>query len=296
MPDKNEFLVLTATDSFRDRITQRAIADKIKLSVGLVNRIIRKLNGDGLLENLRITPKGYDVLEQYRVKRAIFIAAGFGSRMVPLTFNTPKPLIRVNGTRMIDTLLDAVVGIGIDEIFIVRGYLGEQFEVLKNKYRNINFIENPLYGEENNISSAFRCKDLIRNAYVFEADLVLRNPDIVTRYQYASNYLGIRKEVSDDWCFDIDNNKKITGLTVGAVNKYQMVGISYWTEDDGIRLSKDIERVYRMPGGKERFWDQVPLQYCADNYDVYVRECRQEDIVEIDSFKELKEIDSTYNV
>ena len=68
------------------------------------------------------------------MKRAVFVAAGFGSRMVPITLNTPKPLVRVNGTRIIDTLLDAVVEAGIPEIVIVRGYLGEQFDQLLYKY------------------------------------------------------------------------------------------------------------------------------------------------------------------
>ena len=49
-----------------------------------------------------------------------------------------------------------------------------------------------------------------------------------------------------------------------------------------------------MPGGKERYWDEVPLTYCADHYDVHVRECRQEDIVEIDTFKDLQRLDSAY--
>ena len=40
------------------------------------------------------------LLEPYRAKRAIFIAAGFGSRLVPITINTPKPLVRVNGKRI----------------------------------------------------------------------------------------------------------------------------------------------------------------------------------------------------
>ena len=64
-----------------------------------------------------------DALEPYRVKRAVVIAAGFGTRMVPITLNTPKPLVRVHGKRIIDTLLDAVAEAGIPEIVLVRGYL-----------------------------------------------------------------------------------------------------------------------------------------------------------------------------
>ena len=77
---------------------------------------------------------------------------------------------------------------------------------------------------------------------------------------------------------------------------WQMVGISYWDEADGHRLAQDIVDVYHSPGGKERYWEQVPLVYCKDRYKVEVRPCREEDITEIDSFKELKAVDKTYDV
>ena len=44
-----------------------------------------------------------DNLKEYEAKRAILLAAGFGSRMVPITLNTPKPLVRVNGKRIIQS-------------------------------------------------------------------------------------------------------------------------------------------------------------------------------------------------
>ena len=46
------------------------------------------------------------------------MAAGFGSRMVPVTLNTPKPLIKVHGKRIIETLLDAVLDAGITDIHV----------------------------------------------------------------------------------------------------------------------------------------------------------------------------------
>ena len=75
-----------------------------------------------------------------------------------------------------------------------------------------------------------------------------------------------------------------------------MVGISYWNKEDGLKLSKDIPDAFSTPGGKERYWEQVPLVYRKKNYAVEVRECFDEDIVEIDTFKELKKIDPTYDV
>lgn len=291
---KKEFDVLVLLEQSSQPLTQREIATALNLSVGSANKLVKALSDAGFLADGRITAAGIEALEPYRVKRAIFLAAGFGSRMVPLTFNTPKPLVRVHGTRMIDTLLDAVVAAGIPEIIIVRGYLGEQFDQLLYKYPNIKFVENPMYNDANNISSAMVVRYLFQNAYVLEADLVLSNPSLIRKYEYSSNFLGIPVEVSDDWCLYTDKNGYITEECVGGRNCHQMVGISYWNAEAGAKLANDMDEVFRSPGGKERYWEQVALVYKKENYQVAIRECKAEDIVEIDSFNELKQIDSLY--
>jgi len=292
---RKEFDILEVLAEKRQGVTQRWLSEKTRHSLTTVNRVLKDLSDRGYVSENELTEAGRNALEPYRVKRAVFIAAGFGSRLVPITLNTPKPLVRVNGTRMIDTLLDAVVSAGIEEIYIVRGYLGEQFDQLLYKYPTIQFIENPIYNEANNISSAMCAKHLLQNAYVMEADLLLSNPKIIKKYHYSSDFLAIKKERTDDWCFVAKDNI-ITEQKVGGLNCWQMVGISYWNEDDGHKLSQDIPNVYAMPGGKERYWEQVPLVYCKDHYSVEIRECFDDDIVEIDTFRELKEIDKTYDV
>ncbi len=274
--------------------TQREIADGVNLSVGSVNKTLGELKANGYIDSA-ITAKGLTALEPYKVKRAVFIAAGFGSRLVPITLNTPKPLVRVNGKRIIDGLLDAVVSAGIEEIVIVRGYLKEQFDQLLYKYPMIKFIDNPIYNEANNISSALMAKDLLSNAYVFEADLLISNPKLVKKYHYSSNFLGIKMERTDDWCFTVKNGI-ITEQKIGGEDCYQEVGISYWDDLDGKKLAEHIQQAFDRPGGKEKYWDQVPLHIFLDDYKVEVRECKAEDIVEIDTFRELKAIDKTYDI
>lgn len=292
---RKQFDILDLLASSKTKLTQREMEEKTSYSLGTINKTMKELTELGYVDNGSICQRGMDCLEEYRVKRAVFIAAGFGSRMVPITLNTPKPLVRVNGKRIIDTLLDACIQAEIEEIYIVRGYLGEQFDQLLYKYPNIRFIENPAYNDANNISSSLVARYLLANAYVFEADLVLSNPNIIKKYQYSSNFLGIKVERSDDWCFETEDGY-IVEEKVGGVNCYQMVGISYWNETDGHKLSNDIETIYNAPGGKERYWEQVPLVYCKDNYKVEIRECLASDIVEIDSFKELKAIDKSYDI
>lgn len=291
-----QFDVLIELEKCKRGLSQRELAERVGKSVGTVNKVVSTLNDLGYIDKEGITHLGINALEPYRVKRAVFIAAGFGSRLVPVTLNTPKPLVRVNGKRIIDTLLDAVLEAGITEIYIVRGYLAEQFDQLLYKYPMIKFIENPAYNEANNISSAMCVRYLLSNAYVFEADLYLSNPDLIQRYHYCSNFLGIKKERSDDWCFDVDSDMIIKSQKVGGLNCYQEVGISYWSELDGVKLSSHIQEAYTMPGGKEKYWDQVPLVTFAKEYKVEIRECEDTDIVEIDTFRELKEIDKTYDV
>lgn len=283
-----EFLSKLA-ESMKDSLTGKEGLPKAE------GEIPRELTELGFLSERGITERGLRALEPYRVKRAIFMAAGLGARLVPVTINTPKPLVRVHGIRIIDRLIDACLDAGIGEIYIVRGYLAEQFDVLLYKYPMLKFIENPLYREANNISSALAASRFLSNAYVLESDLLLSNPKIISAYHYASDFLAIRKKYTEDWCFE-EKNGIITKEKVGGTDCWQMVGISYWNETDGNRLVKDLANVYASPGGKERYWEQVPLCDCQEHYRVAIRECFDEDIVEIDTFDELMDIDKDYDV
>ena len=292
---RKQFDILEALATSKTVLTQRQLEEMVDYSLGTINRTLKELNSSNFVVNGMITEKGFEALEPYRAKRAIFIAAGFGSRMVPITLNTPKPLVRVQGKRIIDGLIDACLEAGINDIYVVRGYLAEQFDQLLYKYPMLKFLENPIYNEANNIASSMCARYLLSSAYVLEADLVLYNPRIIKKYHYTSDFLGIKKERTDDWCFEVKNGV-IVEEKVGGTNCWQMVGISYWNEEDGHKLCNDIKETYDQPGGKERYWEQVPLVFCKKNYKVEIRECFEEDIIEIDTFRELKAIDKTYDV
>lgn len=293
---RKQFDILVALTE-KASLTQRDLENITNYSLGTINRTMKELTEEGFVSDGTITNAGLAVLEPYRCKRAIFIAAGFGSRLVPITFNTPKPLVRVHGVRIIDHLIDACLEAGINEIYIVRGYLAELFDQLLYKYPMIKFLENPVYNEANNISSSLVARYMLSNSYVFEADLLISNPKIIKKYHYTSDFLAIKKERSDDWCFRVKDGIIEEQMVGGEGNDiYQMVGISYWNDIDGHKLSQDIVDVYASPGGKERYWEQVPLKYRKEHYKVEVVPCTEEDIVEIDTFNELKAIDKTYDV
>lgn len=293
---RKQFDILEALAISKQPLSQRELQEKTKMSLGSVNRMLQELSEMKYYADGEITSAGLNALEPYRAKKAIFIAAGFGSRMVPVTLNTPKPLIRVNGKRIIDTLIDACLENGISEIYIVRGYLAEQFDQLLYKYPMIKFLENPSYNESNNISSAMVARYMLQNAYVLESDLIVSNPAIIKKYHYTSDVLGIWKERTDDWVLDVDKDGYVCEEKVGGINTYQMVGIYYFNAPDGAKLSEHIKEAFLAPGGKERYWETVPNQAYKGQYKIAVRPCNESDVVEIDTFRELKAIDKTYDV
>ena len=258
---------------------------------------VESLSARGYLDGDSVTIAGMTALEPYRARRAVLLAAGFGSRLLPVTVNTPKPLARVHGVRIIDRLIDALLAAGIDEIYVVRGYLAEEFDQLKTKYPMIRFIENPLFGETNNISSAVAACSHFEGAYVFESDLFLANPSLVSKYQYRTNYLAFPVERTDDWYFDVTDAGVVEHLAKGKESPcWQMVGLSFWMPADGRRLAHDIPRIFERDDAKQIFWDDVAIERCPENYEIHVRRCDPEDIVEIDDFDDLQRIDPAYEV
>lgn len=291
---KKQFDALVLLEQKYAPRVQRDIAASLGKSLGAANVVLSELRAASLIDDgAKLTKEGRAALKQYKVKRAVIIAAGFGTRLVPITLNTPKPLVRVHGKRIIDSLLDALVAADINEIYIVRGYIAEEFDALRYKYPNVKFIENPIYNEANNISSVLAAANHLQNAYLCEADLLLQKPSLISKYQYCSNYLAFPVEKTDDWCFKLRNGF-ISKISIGGKKCWQMVGISYWNDEDGKKLGRHVKEAFEMPGGKELYWDRVALEFHLKEYKVAIRECKKDDIIEIDTFNELKKLDAAY--
>ena len=230
----------------------------------------------------------------YEATRAVILAAGFGSRMVPVTLDRPKPLVRVNGVRIIDTILDALLEAGIEDITIVRGYKKECFDELLDKYPSIRFIDNDLYDQSNSISSARAAIHQIKDGcYICEADLLIANPGVIRKYHVSSDYLGSYTRETDDWSLEEVDGRAVN-YRKGNSNCFNCYGISFWTPEDCDKLRRDIERVWNEEGGHDVFYEFVPLVLKKDNYCVKIHECQKGDVVEIDSFQELVAIDHSY--
>lgn len=293
---RSQFDILVYLTDAKQGACVKAAANAAKLSETQAEAIINDLVAEQLLTaDRQVTESGYAALSPYKAKRVIFLAAGLGSRLRPATLNVPKPLVRVHGKSIICSAIDAALAADIEEIYIVRGYLGEAFDQLLNKYPQIHLIDNPLYTQTNNISSAMCVRHLMQNAYVMEADLLINNPAIFRTYNYTSNCLGVPVEKTSDWCV-ISENGAAKQLVQGGENCHHLFSIYYWTEEDGAKLPDQLAELFDAPGGKNCFWDMAPMNVYNHSYHIEVVECTFDDITEIDTYQELSQIDTDYAI
>lgn len=230
------------------------------------------------------------------VKRAIIMAAGLGNRMRPVTDKTPKPLIKVNGKRMIDTIVDALHINGITEIYVVVGYKKEQFyEWVKDK-NGITIIENNLYDSCNNISSLYAAREYIEEAVILDGDQIIYNPEILKQGFTKSGYsCAWTDEETDEWLLTVDeNNKVITCSRNGGKKGWQLYSISRWTKEDGKKLKGFVEEEFEKKKNDQIYWDDVAMFCNPESFELTFYPIKKGDIVEIDNYSELCAIDGTY--
>ena len=162
---------------FETFINQRILASSTGLSVGVVNRSLKQLTTDGLIDKHgQLTEKGRQEIRQRAPRGAIILAAGFGMRMVPINLSTPKALIEVGGEPLIERTIRQLHEQGIRNITVVAGFMKESFEYLMDEY-GVDLVINPDYASKNNLHSLALVADRICNTYIIPCDIwCARNP------------------------------------------------------------------------------------------------------------------------
>ena len=226
------------------------------------------------------------------------MAAGRGERLNPVTLDTPKPLVKVNGVRMIDTIIEGLHENGINEIHVVTGYMMERFSELREKYPDIDIISNQDYAEYNNISSLYAAKAILKqgDCMILDGDLVIRNSKILHPDFERSGYSAIwTEEETDEWLMQVDDSGTVTSCSrTGGEKGWILFSISRWSTEDCLKLKKYLEYEYDHAGNRHLYWDDVAMFRHFDKFSLGITPMNRGDVVEIDSYDELVEVDGSY--
>ena len=231
---------------------------------------------------------------EHKVKHAIIMAAGQGKRMYPLTLEIPKPLVKVNGIRMIDTVVNGLHMNGIFEIYVVVGHLKEQFYEWSKEQSGVTIIENPYYDTCNNISSLYMARTHLEDCIILDGDQIVYNPEILSPIFSRSGYNAVWCEGdTDEWLMNVENGIVKSCSRTGGSHGWQLYSISRWTSEDGKKLKKHLEVEFEN-GNRQIYWDDVAMFCYFNDYSLGIREMEATDIVEIDDLEELIKVDPSY--
>ncbi len=231
----------------------------------------------------------------HKVKRAIVMAAGLGTRLQPVTLQTPKPLIKVNGVRMIDTIIRSLRDNHITEIYVVVGYLKEQFISLEEEYPGLTVVNNPYYDTCNNISSLYMVREHLEDAIILDGDQIVYNPEILSPDFERSGYNCVwMEERTNEWLLTLESGIVKSCSRNGGEKGWQLFSVSRWTGEDGRRLKHHLEVEFEEKKNRQIFWDDVALFCYPEQYRLGIYEMQSGDIIEVDNLDELIALDNHY--
>lgn len=266
--------------------SQRALSEITGHSLGAVNQALSSLGEGGYLDGFSLLPRAQKRIQACRPQNAILLAAGYGMRMIPIQQERPKALLCVRGERLIERQIRQLQEVGIRNITIVVGFMKEKFDYLIDLF-GVKLVVNPLYYQKNNLASLALVRDQIANTYVLPCDLYCAQNPFSTSELYSWYLMS---DLPDAESGVRINRKKEIVKTAGGKG-LSMVGISYLCGEDAERVRANLAAYDRNPRFDDCFWEEA--LYEKNRMFVKARQISAGDVIEINTFEELRAVDDT---
>ncbi len=272
----------------------RETAQKIDNSTGFVSEKMREFTKNGWIDANGITDKGLQILEPYKVKNAIIMAAGMSSRFMPISLEKPKGLLSVKNEVLIERQIEQLREAGIKDIVIVLGYKKESFFYLETKYKNIKIIINPSFHLKNNIETLYLAQKYISNSYICSSDdYFVENP--FTDYVYQSYYASIHvQEKSDEWYMEKDAKGNVKKVSRSGEAGDIMLGHVYWDEQFSKSFIELVNKHHEIGDYDSELWEALFADNVKNLPPMEVKTYPENVIYEFDSLDELRNFDNYY--
>lgn len=292
MLSKDEFDILNYIRQ-SSGYTQRELASALNMSLGKVNKLILELANLELLDDKKeISSKGMEALEPYKVKNAIILAAGFASRCAPLSYEKPKGLFKVRDEVLIERQIKQLKERGINEIYVVVGYMKELFFYLEEKF-DVHIVINNEYMNRNNLSSVYAAKEHLGNSYICYSDNYILNNGY-GEYEYRSYYAAMYSEVyTDEYIIEADKNGLIKQYYQGGENNWYQMGEMYFDTETSEKFLELLLKEYNYPSIYDMKIDDFYIRHLSE-LDIYIKEYPENSFQEFDTIAEIEKFDNRF--
>lgn len=265
-------------------VNQKDVAIGTGHSIGVVNRSIKNLIKGGYLDkSYRLTSLASSLFISNKPKNAIILAAGFGIRMVPINHQVPKSLLKVKGEVLIERMIHQLHEVGVEDIYVVVGFMKEQFEYLIDDF-GVHLVVNSEYATKNNLHSLNLVSDQLSNSYIVLGDLWCESNPFSCDELYS--WYMVSDLIDEDSEVRVNRKGELVRTDSGGNT---MVGISYLLEAESeiVRLKiaeKDLNHKY-----DSSFWECV--LYDKDKMIVPAKVVTSKSVIDINTFEQLRDLD-----
>ena len=292
MLSENQFTVLTTLKK-APGLSCADLSRRTGLAEDEVGALVSALQGAGQIDAQgAVTKEGDAALAPYKVDNAVIMAAGLGSRFVPLSLEKPKGLYKVKGEVLVERQIRHLQEAGITDITLVVGYMKEQFFYLQDKF-GVKIVVNPDYFRFNNTSTLMLVKDRLKNTYICCSDnYCTENP--FEPYVYKAYYAAMYAEgETNEYCLDYADDGLIRKVTVGGRDTWFMAAHVFFSREFSSKFVPLLESEYAKEPTKYELWEDVYARH-ADELDMYIRKYGQGILHEFDSLDDLRLFDPYY--
>lgn len=228
------------------------------------------------------------------MKNAIILAAGKSTRFAPFTYEKPKGLFRVKGEVLIERQIEQLREAGIQDIFVVVGYMKEKFFYLEEKY-GVKLVINNTFAQKGNLYSLFMAREYLEDTYICCADhYFLQNPfQEENKLNQSYRACAYNKGKFKEFAIEYSDANVITGFEVGGHDQMAMVGHAYFNAEFSKRFKSFMENEINDFGVSSMFWEEFYAKH-KNSLTLYMKEFKETDILEFDSIEDLRQFDSEF--
>lgn len=265
---------------------EKQLAEETGCSLGLINKSLESLKDFELItSNCQLTEKATELIRKSCPKNAIILAAGYGSRMVPINADCPKGLLTVDGEHLIDRLIKQLHEKNVTDISVIVGFMKEKYEYLIDSF-GVKIIYNKDYASKNNLHSLNCVVNKISNTYIIPCDIFCKkNP--FSRIEFYSWYM-LNELIDSNSTVRITCSQSIESINNGQHGN-KMIGISYISDSDAIQLKKNIKVLCNDSVNNNAFWEKALFE--MENIKVAANVKLSSEVTEINSYEQLRELD-----